>query len=201
LESVRHNPALCTAFQKTDGSVFVNAKIVGVGYVLKENFIADAIRAFMKHVEFGDELFKKANKESEKSEAFEEYQKNGATLLLQHVYLEPSIAEGRIDFAKMATIELALSKENSSKHTWQAIQHNSNACLLFYQPPSVSFEVRGTIGIHEGDVYHKFVNLVHDLFHYSSPEKRSERRPVYVFSVDEVYDNSAVSTGFGTRIA
>jgi len=94
-----------------------------------------------------------------------------------------------------------LSKEKSSKHTWQAVQHNANACLLFYQPPSVSFEVRGTIGIHEGDGYHEFVNLVHDLFHYSSPEKRSERRPVYVFSVDEVYDNSAASTGFGVRLA
>ncbi|MGA2308485.1 MAG: hypothetical protein ABSG57_02915 [Candidatus Bathyarchaeia archaeon] len=35
LESTRHNPALCTAFQKEDGQIFVNAKIVGVGYVTR----------------------------------------------------------------------------------------------------------------------------------------------------------------------
>jgi len=201
LESTRHNPALCTAFRGEDGSVSVNAKIVGIGYVVKEKYIDDATKAFSEHVKYGDELFRNP-KESQRSEAVREYQRRGVQLFLEHLYFEDlEQAEEQIDFSKMSTVELALSKPYSSKHTWQVVQHNLNACLLFYQPPSVSFEIRGRIEIHEDDVYHEFVNLVHDSFHYEPPETRKERRPVYIFRVEEVYDNSATPTGFGTRIA
>jgi hypothetical protein len=201
LESTRHNPALCTAFKKEDGSVSVNAKIVGIGYVVKDKYLKDATKAFAEHIKYGDELFRDA-KESQTNEAVREYQRRGVSLLLEHLYFEePKKAEEHVDFGKMSTIELALSKPYSSKHTWQVIQHNSNACLLFYQPPSVSFEVRGAIEIHENDAYHEFVNLIHDSFHHEPPETRRERRPVYIFKVEEVYDNSATPTGFGTRVA
>jgi hypothetical protein len=77
-----------------------------------------------------------------------------------------------------------------------------DACLLFYQPPTISFEIRGKIEVHENDSYHKLVNVVHDSFHYAPPKKRkTSRRPVYLFNVDEVYDNSATAEGFGKRIA
>jgi len=201
LESVRHNPALCTAFQRADGSIFVNAKIIGVGYVLKEKFMTDAIEDFKEHIRFGDELLRKAQNEAERQKAFRQYRKEGAALLLKFIYLEKVEAQERVDFARMTTIELAMSREHSSKHTWQAVQHNLNACLLFYQPPMISFEIHGRLGIHEDGVYHMFVNLVHDSFHYATPEKRGQRRPVYVFNVEEVYDNSAAQTGFGARMA
>ena len=202
LESTRHNPALCTAFRREDDSVSVNAKIVGIGYVVKEKYISDATKAFAEHVKHGDELFRNAKDQSQRSGAVREYQREGVLLFLEHLYFEePNKAEEQIDFSKMSTVELALSKPHSSKHTWQVVQHNLNACLLFYQPPSVSFEIRGRIEIHENDVYHEFVNLVHDSFHYEPPEARKERRPVYLFRVEEVYDNSATPTGFGTRIA
>jgi hypothetical protein len=35
-----------------------------------------------------------------------------------------------------------------------------------------------------------FVNAVHDVFHYVPAEKRRTERPVYIFSVEEVYNNS-----------
>ena len=202
LESTRHNPALCTAFRREDGSVSVNAKIVGIGYVVEEKYINDATKAFSEHVKYGDELFRNAKDQGQRSEAVREYQRKGVQLFLEHLYFEDlEQAEEQINFSKMSTVELALSKPHSSKHTWQVVQHNLNACLLFYQPPSVSFEVRGRIEIHEDDVYHEFVNLVHDSFHYEPPETRKEGRPVYIFRVEEVYDNSATPTGFGTRIA
>jgi len=202
LESTRHNPALCTAFRREDGSVSVNAKIVGIGYVVEEKYINDATKAFSEHVKYGDELFRNAKDQGQRSEAVREYQRKGVQLFLEHLYFEDlEQAEEQINFSKMSTVELALSKPHSSKHTWQIVQHNLNACLLFYQPPSVSFEVRGRIEIHEDDVYHEFVNLVHDSFHYEPPETRKEGRPVYIFRVEEVYDNSATPTGFGTRIA
>jgi len=106
-----------------------------------------------------------------------------------------------VDFGKMSTIELALSRPHSSKHTWQIVQHNLSACLLFYQPPSISFEVRGKIEIHENDSYSTFVNLVHDSFHYTRSKETRKNRPVYIVTVDEVYDNGPSPTQFGKRIA
>jgi hypothetical protein len=202
LESTRHNPALCTAFEREDGSVSVNAKIVGIGYVVKDKYLNDATNALAEHIKYGDELFRDAKDQGQTNEAVREYQRRGVSLLLEHLCFEdPKKAEEHVDFNRMSTSELALSKPHSSKHTWQVVQHNLNACLLFYQPPSVSFEIRGRIEIHENDVYHEFVNLVHDSFHYEPPETRKERRPVYIFRVEEVYDNSTTPTGFGTRIA
>jgi len=41
---------------------------------------------------------------------------------------------------------------------------------------------------------------VHDTYHYVPPEKRAGR-PAYIFSVEEVYDNSATREVFGRRLA
>jgi len=202
LDSVRHNPALCTACREDDGSVFLNAKIVGIGYVVKRELAEDTVKAFAEHTEHGDVLFGNAKTKEEKEKASSEYQKRGARLLAEQLYFEGlEEAAKRIDFGKMATIELALNKPSSSKHTWQIVQRNPNAVLLFYQPPMVSFEIRGTIEIHEGDAYHRLVNLVHDAFHYTPPDRRaSGKKPVYIFNVQEAYDNSASTEGFGTKL-
>ncbi len=202
LESVRHNPAMCAAFKKDDGSISVNAKIVGLGYVLRNELLNLGVKAFKEHAKYGDRLFEKATTRDEKDKAVSDYQTRGAKLLTEHVYFDRfEEAEKHVDFGKMATIELSLSKPDSSKHTWQIVQHSPSVCLLFYQPPTTSFEIRGSVEIHENDDYHEFVNLVHDSFHYALPAKGgSDRRPVYVINVEEVYDNSATQTGFGTRI-
>ena len=202
LESTRHNPALCTAFRKENGEIFVNAKIVGVGYVAREKYMDVAIRAFEEHVERGDEMFGKNQTSDELEKNSREYQKKGASLLLEHLYFEdPKIAKERVDFSKMSTIELALSKPQSSKHTWQAVQHNLSTCILFYQPPSISFEIRGKIEIHENDSCSEFVNLVHDSFHYRRAKDMRTKRPVYLVNVNEVYDNGPAPTAFGKRVA
>ena len=201
LESTRHNPALCTALQKPDGSVFINAKIVGVGYVLKRKNLAEVIKAFHQHLEFGNKLFSTAKTAREKKEATEKYQRNGMRTLLEHLYLEPEEAKRRIDFTKISTIELAKNKPHSSKHTWKIVQKSRAACLLFYRPPNLSYELRGWLDIHESGLYYEFVNAVHDVFHYVPPEKRQTERPVYIFNVEEVYDNSPIPNAYGTKIA
>jgi hypothetical protein len=202
LESTRHNPALCTAFREDNGEIFVNAKIVGVGYVARERYVDAAIRVFGEHIRYGDELFDKSEAGDELDRNSREYQRRGASLLLEHLYFEdPKIAMERVDFGKMSTIELALSKPNSSKHTWRNVQHSQSACLLFYQPPSISFEIRGKIEVHENDSFSDFVNLVHDSFHYSRTKEARRKRPVYLVSVDEVYDNGPSPKAFGKRIA
>ncbi|MFQ6067957.1 MAG: hypothetical protein ACE5KD_00280, partial [Candidatus Bathyarchaeia archaeon] len=98
LESTRHNPALCTAFVKTDGTIYVNAKIVGIGYVLKERFVSKATEALKRHIAFGDKLLVKAKTSKEKRKAMKEYQRNGVLLLLKHIYLEPGEAWRKVDF-------------------------------------------------------------------------------------------------------
>lgn len=201
LEFTRHNPALSTAYMRPDGKIYVNAKIVGIGYVLKEAFLPEAIKVLEDHISYGDDLFTKASTNKEKGEARNEYQRRGLTPLLKYLYLEPEKAEHRLDFTKMSTIELAVSTPHSSKHTWNIVQKNPTACLLFYRPPSISYELHGWIDIHEEGNYHRFVNAVHDTYHYSPPERRQLYRPVYIFNVEEVYDNSPGPKGFGTKIA
>lgn len=201
LDSTRHTPALCTAFLREDGTIYVNAKIVGVGYVLKEKFLSESLPLFQEHLEHGDKLFLKAKNESERRVVMRAYQKHAMRLFLRFLYLEPEEAYKRVDFTKLSTIELAKNVSHSSKHTWNIVQKNKTACLLFYRPPSISFELHGWLEIHESGVYYDFVNTVHDAFHYASPEKRKANRPVYLFNVEEVYSNSPTSKGFGTRIA
>jgi len=198
IEFTRHNPVLCTAAVGERGVVEVNGKVIGVGYVLKPEFVPEAARRLEEHLKATDEAL--AAGERSREEVLREHAVRGLRLLLELVYLEPGTAEGRVDFEKLASIELALRIPHSSKHTWSIIQRSRRACLVFYQPPSISFEVRCSVSIHEGDAYHRFVNLVHDAYHYTPPEGRSGR-PVYLFHVEEVYDNSASTKGFGRRLA
>ncbi|HKZ95334.1 MAG TPA: hypothetical protein VJ249_12265 [Candidatus Bathyarchaeia archaeon] len=201
LDSTRHNPALCTAYQRPDGSLFVNAKIVGAGYVLKTERLPPAIEAFRQHLEHGDKLFNEAG--SDKAgldEAMRQYQREAMLLLMEHLYPLREKAHALVDFTKMSTMELAKSKPGSSKHTWNIVQTNRTACLLFYRPPNISFELHGYLDIHTQGLYYEFVSAVHDAFHYVPVESRKER-PVYIFNVEEVYDNSPTPSAYGTRIA
>jgi len=200
VEFTRHNPVLCTAALTDEGLVEVNGKVVGLGYVAKENKITDLIKVFEEHIKMSDEKFEEVKDDKEELEKlYEEHSIRGAKLLLQYIYLEEGEAEKVIDFEKLATVELAKRLPWSSKHTWKLVQRNKRACLVFYQPPAVSYEIRGTITIHINDTYHKFVTLVHDTYHYTPPYAR-EDRPVYILHVEEVYNNSPTRRGFGTRL-
>ena len=179
----------------------MNAKIIGAGYVLKEAYLQEAIDALSRHLEFGDNLFAAASTDKERKEVMKRYQRNGMSLLLKYLYLDREEAMRKVDFTKLSTIELALNKPYSSKHTWSIVQKNKSACLLFYRPPNISFEIHGSLEIHERGLYNRFVNLVHESYHYSPPERRNLKRPVYIFNVEEVYDNSPSTDGFGRKIA
>ena len=201
LDSTRHNPALCTAYRRPDGKLYVNAKIVGIGYVLKQTFLPEATEALLRHAGWGDTLCTKTQLSEENTQVSNEYQRKGMQLLSKHLYLEPEEAIRRVDFTKMSTLELAIDKPQSAKHTWAIMQENRTACLLFYRPPSITFELHGNIDVHEKGPYYEFVNAVHNAFHYAPRERRSIGWPVYIFNVEEVYDNSPTSETFGKKIA
>jgi len=201
LEFTRHNPVLCTAAVGEDGTIEVNGKVVGCGYVVKREVMSEVIKVFGEHLKTTDELYEEARGDKDKlREVYSEHSKRGAKLLLKYIYLPKGEAEGVVDFEKLATVELAKRIPWSSKHTWRIVQRSRRACLVFYQPPTISFEVRGEISIHLDDDYHRLVTLVHDAYHYTPPEHRSDR-PVYILHVLEVYDNSASRSGFGRRLA
>ncbi|MEM1692180.1 MAG: hypothetical protein QW517_07485 [Thermofilaceae archaeon] len=196
--AARHNAVLCTAASLPDGSVEVNGKVVGVGYVLKREFLGEAVERLEEHLRLSDEALLSGG--MSRQEVLREHAERGLKLLLELVYLEPGLAEERVDFEKLASLELALNVPHSSRHTWSILQRSRKACIVFLQPPSISYEVRCTVSIHEGDEYWRLVNLVHDAFHYTPPERRS-LRPAYIFHVEEVYDNGATPAGFGRRLA
>ena len=185
IESTRHTPALCTARLTDDGKIFVNAKIVGAGFVPKKEFLSEAIKDFREHVYSCENISPR------------EYAVRGVKLLLKHVYFEDEKeAYRRMDFSKISTLEIAKDIPHSSKHTWTNLQYCKSACLLYYMPPSISFELHGTIEIHLDGLYFEFVNLVHDAFHYAPASKRV-KRSCLIFNVESVYDNSPTRDGFG----
>jgi hypothetical protein len=202
LDITWHTPTLCTACVNPDGSISVNGKIVGMGYVLKKKYLSEAIKALKDHISMGDELFADIEKESERIEKSTIYQRRSMELFLKYLYFEPKEATERVDFTKLSTIEMAKMRPKSSKHTWSIVQRCKRASLVFYRPPSLSFELHGQLEIHENGEYHEFVNLVHDAVGYVPPyERRYAERPVYIFNVEAVFDNSPSPTGWGTKIA
>ena len=187
IDMTRHTPVLCTARVLEDGSVFVNAKVVGAGFVPKYNLLKEVIVKLRAHVDHLSDI------------SIEEYRKEGLKLLLNTVYFEEKErAYETIDFKRIAMLEIASRIPWSSKHTWRNLQKNKRACLLYYMPPTISFELHGTIEVHTNGPYHEYVNLVHDIYHY--PKSGRSSYPCLIMKVEEVYDNSPGPKGFGMRL-
>jgi hypothetical protein len=168
----RHNPAIVT-----QGPAGLNASIKGVGYIPRPEFLQETLEAYLEHIGRGWR---------------EGYSQEGLQVLMRLLYGEGCPA--RIDFARLGSLELALD------HTWRNLQADPTVTLLFYQPPSVSFEVRGRAEIHrDGSIYHRLLNAQHDIYHQPHPE-RWPKRPAYLFKIEAIYDNSATPEGFGRQI-
>jgi hypothetical protein len=168
----RHSPAVVSY-----GPAGLNASIKGVGFIPLEPYLEETLAAYLEHIRQG---------------WHEGYSREGLRLLMRFLYGEG--CAGRIDFTRLGTLELGLG------HTWTNFQVNPTATLLFFQPPAISYEVRAQVEIHrEGSIYHTLLNAQHDVYHRPCPEEWP-RRPAYVFTIQEIYDNSATRDGFGRRI-
>jgi hypothetical protein len=168
----RHTPAIVS-----HGPAGLNASIKGVGFVPKPEHLQETLDAYLEHIQRGWR---------------DGYSDEGLQLLMRMLYGEG--CEERIDFARFGSLELALD------HSWDNLRADPTVTLLFYQPPAISYEVRGKAEIHEeGSVYHHLLNAQHDVYHQPHPE-RWPKRPAYIFTIEEIYDNSVGKKGFGTRI-
>jgi hypothetical protein len=168
----RHTPTIVS-----HGPAGLNASIKGTGFVPKPQYLQETLDKYLVHIEQGWR---------------EGYQRQGLALLVSVLYGEG--CRERIDFARLGSLEMALD------HTWENLRASSVVTLLFYQPPAISYEVRGRAEIHEeGSPYHRLLNAQHDVYHKPHPE-RWPQRPAYIFIIEEIYDNSATKDGFGRKI-
>jgi len=168
----RHSPAVVS-----HGPAGLNASIKGVGFIPRPEFVRETLDAYLEHIGRGWR---------------DGYGTQGLRLLMRLLY-GPGCLE-RLDLMRLGTLELA------KDHTWTNLRANPEVTLLFYEPPAVSFEVRGRAEVHEeGSIYHRLLNAQHDIYHRPNPDGWAGR-PAYLFTIEEVYDNSARPEGFGRRL-
>ncbi len=174
-----HTPAFVS-----HGPEGLNASVKGVGFLPKDEYLEETLEAYLEHIDSYDGDDKA-------------YSKRGLEILTKYMY-DPDVRH-RIDFTKMGSLEMA------KKHSWANYKENREATLIFYQPPMVSYEVRGKIEIYDEkeskkqELYQQFINAQHDVYH--RPNKaRWKENPAYIFRIEEIYDNSASKDGFGTKL-
>ncbi len=156
----------------TDGPAGLSGSVKMVGFVPKKEYI----------VEFAKKAYRYAYVERPRD------MRETTCLLLKEFY--------NMDYID---VEVIGGLEMGFKHSWENIRATGKATLLFYTPPDTSFEVRCEVEIHEddNDPYKKYLNAIHDIFHYSG---RQNKYPAYLFKIREIYDNSNTKEGFGTKI-
>ncbi len=174
-----HDPAFVS-----HGPAGLNASVKGIGFLPKYEYLEETLEAYLKHIDSYDPEDKG-------------YSARGLKLLIKYMY-GPE-AEHRVDFTKVGTLEMA------KKHSYENYKANPEATLIFYQPPMISYEVRGKIEIIDEmesgkrEIYQQFINAQHDVYH--TPTKPIWlTRPAYLFNIEEIYDNSASRNGFGTKM-
>jgi hypothetical protein len=174
-----HNPALVS-----NGPDGLNASIKGVGFLPKPEYLEETLAAYIEHI-----------KSYDGNDA--EYSKRGLAVLVKYLY-SPE-AHHRIDFTRLASLEMA------KKHSWNNYLANPEATLIYYQPPMISYELRGKMEIHDEvmsgkrEIYQQFINAQHDVYHRPDMS-RWLKYPAYIFRIEEVWDNCATKEGFGTQL-
>lgn len=174
-----HNPAFVS-----NGPAGLNASIKGIGFLPKDEYLEETLAAYKEHIA----SFTPGDKE---------YGKRGLKLLVDWMYGEA--AHDRIDFTRVGSLELA------KKHSYENYKVNPQATLLFYEPPAISYELRGQMEIYDEsdsgkrEIYQQFINAQHDVYHHPDTS-RWLTRPAYIFRIEEIFDNSVSKTGFGQQM-
>ncbi len=174
-----HTPALVS-----NGPAGLNASIKGVGFMPKPEYLEETLNAYLEHI--------KSYTPGDK-----DYSKRGLALLVKWMYGED--VRHRIDFTRIGSLEMA------KKHSFENYKANPEATIIYYQPPMVSYELRGKMSIYDEldsgqrELYQQFLNAQHDVYH--TPDmSRWLNYPAYVFDIEEIYDNSANRDAFGTKL-
>lgn len=174
-----HDPALVS-----NGPAGLNASIKGIGFMPKPEYLEETLEAYIEHIKSWTPEDK-------------EYSQRGLELLVKYMY-GPE-AQHRVDFSCIGSLEMA------KKHSYANYKVNPEATILFYQPPMISYELRGKMEIHDEmdskkrEIYQQFLNAQHDVYHQPDMS-RWLKYPAYVFRIEEIYDNCVTKDGFGTKM-
>ncbi len=151
----------------TCGRAGVNGSIKGIGFIHRDGFLQETIEKLREELE----------RPYDPGRALE--------FLLNEIYVRE-----KIDFTKLVSLELA------KRHTWENVTSGSReATILFFTPPSTSYEVRCEVEVHEGDSIWEYTNAVHDVFHRPKKPRDWSRTPAYLFRIREIYDNGEDAMG------
>lgn len=186
LSFMSHNPVFIS-----NGVRGLNGAVKGIGFIPKEEYLSQALKEYKEHIK----SYVKGDRN---------YQKRGLELLIKWLYSAEACKN--IDFDHLYGIEMAY--ENS----YYNYLNNPECSMVFYQPPVISYEVKGKIELLgqkydldsdvENDdlpIIQQFVNAQHDVYHNPNPSIWKTRL-VYKFKIEEIYDKSSTEAGFGTRI-
>ncbi len=115
--------------------------------------------------------------------------RKAACLLYNEFYIDE-----KIDPTLIGGLEMGFN------HTWENLKFSREATLLFYTPPTTSYEVRTLVEIivDDNNPYKRFLNAFHDIFH--KPHSGRSNYPALLFRVKEIYDNSSTRNGYGKKI-
>ncbi len=161
----RHTPVMIT-----NGSAGLNGSVKGFGFVPKAECIDEVTAQVIEVIKLG------------KSASY----KQRIQALLDMMYSEKAIE--RIDFTRLVSLELA------RKHTWENVGSENVPCtLVYYEPPMISFEIRGKVSLELDGKYTLFANAMHDVYHAESSEIR--KLPAYIFEIGQIFDNSVRAFG------
>ena len=116
----RHTPTFIS-----NGSAGLNGSIKGIGFLPKKQYLDETLEAYMEHINRGWR---------------EGYSEDGLAVLMRYMWGEG--CRERIDFSILGSIELA------KKHSWINYQENCETTLVYYQPPAITYEVRGKMEIY-----------------------------------------------------
>jgi hypothetical protein len=175
-----HEPAFVS-----NGPAGLNASVKGVGFLPKDEYLEETLEIYLKHIatyEPGDKT----------------YGQRGLEILIDQMYGDE--ARKRVDFTKLGSLEMA------KRQSWENYQVNKEACLIFHQPPVISYKLKGSIEIYDElssgkrELYQQFINAQHDMYHNPVGIDNWKNQPAYIFRIEEVYDNSATKEGFGQRL-
>ncbi len=175
-----HEPAFVS-----NGPAGLNASVKGVGFLPKDEYLEEILEIYLKHIA----TFEQGDKT---------YGQRGLGILIEQIYGDE--AHKRMDFTKMGTLEMA------KRHSWQNYQVNPEACLIFHQPPAISYKLKGKVEIYDEnisgkrEIYQQFINAQHDMYHTPIGMDKWTNQPAYIFRIEEIYDNGVSKDGFGRQL-
>ncbi len=151
----------------TCGTAGINGSIKGIGFIHYDDILEDTLKKMR------EELKREYN------------MRRAAEFLLNEIYVRD-----KIDFKKLVSLELA------RKHTWENLREGEKkATILFFTPPSTSYELRCDVEIHSDDMIWEYANSLHDIFHRPANKRDWTKTPAYLFKIREIYDNGEEKMG------